>query len=272
MMKNKILIIGVLTLMGAPLFSASLDELVGPDRARALGEAVITEVQLKTPKPVLLPNHGELQRIIEETQADLGSGIFVESLHRYQKPAGAAQPVWSDAERTELYNRALALSTLAGIQYYSTSRKTMRTFYETSQVIDGPNTKRALKDPVFAEPPASLTLYARQKDITFGDNIYQYDYRAGEDALILIQQNLTAMTAFLFPAVGKNKLRSVIAVIDAEDSLLIYVATMAKTASLPGLGERAAPLSGLGERISNSFTSRTEAILKWFTGQADKAF
>jgi hypothetical protein len=54
----------------------------------------------------------------------------------------------------------------------------------------------------------------------------------------------------------------VAAVIDAGDSLLIYIASMAKAASLPGL-------SG---RIGNSFTNRAEAILKWFAGRADRVF
>jgi hypothetical protein len=254
---------GALLLIAPPLFSASLEELVGSERAAALaGKEIITEVQLRNPQALLIPNHTELQRIITETRLELEPGIFVESLYRYQKPAGADLPNWSETERTGLYNRVLDLSTLAGIQYYSASRKAMRTFYETSQVIDSPDTKRPLADPEYAEPPASLTIYVQQKDLTFGDNIYQYNYQAGSDSLILVQRNLTPMNAYLFPAVGKNKLCSIIAIIDAEDSLLIYTATMAKAASLPGLGER----------IGNSFTNRTEAIIKWFSGRADKVF
>jgi hypothetical protein len=70
------------------------------------------------------------------------------------------------------------------------------------------------------------------------------------------------MNVGIIPAVGKDRLRSVAAVIDAGDSLLIYTASMAKAASLPGLGGR----------IGNSFTTRAAAILKWFTGRADRTF
>ena len=49
------------------------------------------------------------------------------------------------------------------------------------------------------------------------------------------------------------------AVIDAGDSLLIYAAAMAKTASVPGMGDR----------IGSSFTNRVKAILKWFVGRAN---
>jgi hypothetical protein len=187
---------------------------------------------------------------------------LVESLYRYEKPAGAEMSGWTEEERVRLYNEAAALSSLAGIQYYSASRKTMRTFYEYSRVIDGPDTKGVLPDPVFSVIPGERRVYARQKDLTFGDNIYRYDYLAAGDSLILVQQNLTAMNAGIIPAVKKNNLRSVVAVIDAGDSLLVYAASMAKALSLPGLGER----------IGNSFTNRTAAMLKWFSGRADKDF
>jgi hypothetical protein len=62
--------------------------------------------------------------------------------------------------------------------------------------------------------------------------------------------------------VGKRKLRSVVAVVDAGDHLLVYAASMAAAASLPGLGER----------IGNSFTNRAAAVLKWFSLRADRAF
>jgi hypothetical protein len=247
---------------GAALSAATLEELVGADRAAALTVAgIITEVQLKKPAPVLVPNHGGLRTILDQSMQNLDPGLFVETLYRYPKPANSGL-LWSDSEKAGLYNGALALSTLSGIQYYSASRKAMRTFYETSRVIDSPDNKRVLADPVYGSPPAALKIFARQKDLTFGDNIYQYEYRTGGDFLLFIQENLTVMNVGIIPAVGKNKLRSLVAVIDAGDSLLIYAASMAKASSLPGLGER----------IGNSFTNRAEAILKWYAGQADKAF
>jgi hypothetical protein len=246
-----------------PVFSASLEELAGAERAAALrrGE-MFTEVQLKNPRPLLLPEHGELRRISSDIQRLLEPGILVETLSLYQKPASAGQAGWSAEEKRSLYNESLALSSLAGIQYYSASRKQMRTFYETSFVIDGPVSKKKIDDPFFAAPPSELTVYTRQKDLTFGDNVYRYEYRAGPDSLIFVQENLTAMNVGIITAVGKNKLRTVVAVIDAGDCLLVYAASMAKAASFPGLGER----------IGNSFTNRAGAILKWFAGRADLAF
>jgi hypothetical protein len=80
--------------------------------------------------------------------------------------------------------------------------------------------------------------------------------------LLFVQENLTLMNAGIIPAVGKNKLRSAVVVIDAGEYLLIYAASMARAASVPGMGRR----------VGASFSTRAEAILKWFFGQADKAF
>ena len=252
----------------APVFSATLEELVGIERAAALrsGDASITEVQLKNPAPLLLPLHGELRRFIADNMGSLGPNILVETLWRYPKPQAGGETSgnagWNETERAGLFNQLMALSTLTGIQYYSASRGTMRTFYESSRVIDGPQSKKNLPDPVYAAPPSALTLYARQKDLTFGDNIYRYDYHTASDAFFFVQENLTALTAGIIPAVGKNKLRTVMAVIDCGDSLLIYAASMAKAASIPGMGER----------IGNSFSNRAQAVLKWFAGRADQVF
>ncbi|GHV43461.1 hypothetical protein AGMMS49546_25120 [Spirochaetia bacterium] len=259
--------IAFLGALGGPLFAAALEELVGADRAATLRAisaegGTIAEVQLKRPAPILVPNHAGVRAILDQNIRSLDPGLFAETLYRYPKPADSGRPLWSAAEKASLYNGALALSTLSGIQYYSASRRAMRTFYETSRVIDSPGAKRVLPDPVYSEPPAALKIYARQKDLTFGDNIYQYEYRAEPDFLLFIQENLTIMNAGIIPAIGKNKLRSLVAVIDAGDCLLIYAVSMAQ----------ASPLPGLGERIGNSFTNRAEAILKWYAGQADRAF
>jgi hypothetical protein len=258
-----VLAAGLLLALAPSVRALTLEELSGPEMAAELRAGkTLSGVQLKSPSPALAPRHPGLRAVLEQNLRELGPGVMAESLTRYEKPAGANRPVWSDAERSALYNNTLALSSLAGIQYYSASRKTMRTFYEYSRVIGSPSSRSEFPAPSYPIPPASLTLYARQRDLTFGDNVYRYQYLAEGDHFIFIQENLTAMNAGIIPAVGKNKLRSLVAVIDAGDSLLVYAASLAKASALPGMGER----------IGNSFTNRAEAILKWFAGRADKAF
>jgi hypothetical protein len=259
-----LILAGALLLAVAPAATAlTLEELTGVDAAAQLraGES-ITQVQLRNPSPALAPRHPEMRAVLDQTLRELGSGILAETLRRFEKPASAARPTWSEEERSALYNKALGLSTLQGIQYYSVSSKGMRTFYDYSRVIDSPDTKKELPDPNYPTPPASISLYARQRDLTFGDNIYRYRYHAEKDHLIFIQENLTAMKVGIITAVDRNKLRSLVAVIDCEDSLLIYAASLARASSFPGLGQR----------IGSSFTNRAQAILDWFDTQAAQAF
>jgi hypothetical protein len=247
-------------------FSDTLSDLTSPALAQKLnsGGGPITEIQLKNPSPVLLPKIDELRRFVGGIQASLDPSVAVETLYLYKKPVSSVSQTgnWTSAQRSDLYNQILALSTLAGIEYYSASRKAMRTFYETSAVIDGPATKNPLPDPVFSQPPPEFTLYARQKDLTFGDNIYRYEFRSPEGIFMFSQENITALNYGIIPAVGKNRLQSVMAVIDCGDFLLLYAVSMAKAASIPGMGDR----------IGNSFANRAEAMLKWFTNRADSVF
>ncbi|MDR0474617.1 MAG: hypothetical protein LBH43_13215 [Treponema sp.] len=258
---------GAAVLLFACLFGAvringlSLEDLVDPVQAAALkkGEKS-SRIQFGSPKPILAPRHEAVLLLIENTRSKLGPGIMAETLQLYAKPDGAA--LWTASQQTAFFNAVAALSSLEGLQYYSASRSAWRTLYETSTVIDGPSTKKAVPDPVYSYLPGELTLYARQKDLTFGDNIYQYDYRTSSDSLIFVQQNLTPMTVGIITAVGKNKLHSVLAVIDAGDFLLVYAISMAKASVLPGIKDK----------IGNSFSNRAEAIMSWFSKQADKVY
>ena len=243
--------------------SLSLEEIISHEQINALlsGEKPVL-AQFKDPQPQLIPQHEFLRGLVDRLRRDLDPSVMVETLHIYEKPEDAKKDAWSAEEESRLYNATLALSTLAGLQYYSASRGAMRTFYETSSVIDGPSTKRSIPDPVYPQPPAQLTLHARQKDTSFGDNIYQYDYYSVPGAVIFVQQNLSALSYGIIPAIGKNKLHSVVAVLDAGNHLLVYMSSMAKAASIPGMKER----------MGNSFANRAEAVFNWFTDQAGKAF
>ena len=225
---------------------------------------LVTEVQTKNPVPRLIPRHEGLVKLMNENMSSLQPTTLVETLYRYQKPSQSAGDAvqWNDAEQLEIFNRLVALSSLAGIQYYSESRKSMRIFYETSRVTGDNAGKIPLSDPDFTSLPKELTLYARQKDLTFGDNVYRYEYHTDTNAIFFIQENLTSMSAGIIPAIGKNKFKTVMAIIDSGDSLVIYAAAMAKTLYVPGMGDH----------IGASFANRAKAILKWFIQQADTIF
>jgi len=248
---------------GPGVFGLNLDDLIGTELAAALiaGDKPVL-AQFKNPRPQLVPQNDVLRKLVESVRQDLGPSVTVETLHIYKKPPEAEASAWSSREAAELFNGLLALSTLEGIQYYSQSHGAMRVLYETSSVIDGLSTKQPLPDPVYSQPEPALTVLARQKDSSFGDNIYQYDYSFAPGVLFFTQMNLTSLTYGIIPAVRKNNLRSVFAVMDTDNYLLIYAVSMAKAASLPGMNSR----------IGDSFANRAHAIFNWFSDRADKAF
>ena len=249
-----IIIVTVTTSKGAFGSSFSPEDLVRGQKAAAslaAGEPV-TEVQTKKPVLKMLPKHDGVQKFVRENKNSLDPNILVETLWLYKKPQALSRSL-SEAERVLLFNKLTALSSLSGIEYYSESRGAMRIFYETSCIIDSPSGKKPLPDPVFLTVPDSLVVYTRQKDLTFGENIYRFNYNTEADAIYFLQENLTTMKYGKVTAIKENNLKTIFAFFDAEDYLLLYVAAMAKTASIPGMSDR----------IGASFTNRTKAVYLW---------
>jgi hypothetical protein len=222
----------------------------------------LVSAQLSNPNPSLMPNHGDIRKSVIGIMDTLKPNILVETLYLYAKPAKSKtdSATWDEKQKITVFNQITALSTLTGIQYYSSSRSAMRTFYEYSSVIDNPTAKKPLSDPVFTRIPASLTVFARQKDLTFGDNIYRYDYLNTVDVILFTQENITSLNYGIIPVIGRNNLRSVMAVVDGGEFILVYAASMAKAASIPGFSDK----------ISSSFTNRAQAVLNWFSGRLNK--
>jgi hypothetical protein len=232
-------------------------------RAELMQGKLLNDVQFGNVNPGLMPNNAELKAIFAENSASIKPSMLVESLYLYKKPASYYKAGWTTEEKAAVLNVLVSISTLAGIEYYSQSRGRMRTFYEKSSVINDPRQKAVQADPVFSadELPPTLTLYARQKDLSFGDNVYRYDYLIGNEAIIFTQKNCNTISYGIVPIAAKEKLCVIAAVIDADEYFLIYAASMTKA---PGF-------SSLKKKAGDSFSSRAEALIKWFTARVGGA-
>jgi hypothetical protein len=249
--------------MPAAAGALSLDALLAPDTQKKLfASKMLTEAHFDAPESTLAPKAGALSAEIARMKAAIEPSVLIESLCFYQKPPRAG--AWTAAEKTRLVNGITALSTLAGIRYYSNSRKQTRVFYETSRVIDGPERRTPLPDPRFSSEnlPSRLSLFAQQKDLTFGDNVYRYDFTIEDNIILISQTNLTTLYYGIMPVLGKEELRSIIALINCDDYILVYMASMADAVSLPGLKNR----------VGRSFASRADAVLGWFVAKADAVY
>ena len=182
------------------------------------------------------------------------AAFFAESLYLYKKknPASA-----SDIAKISATLRSL--SRLQGIQYYSASKKKMRTLYEKSYCVDGVKTKARVADPV-AGSADGLSVYALQKDLTFGEYVYQYSYRQTADSVAFFSQNAEAMSYTVLKLIDPGKLRVSLIVQDLGDYLLVYGLTRADFPAVPAIESR----------LNASFSNREEAIYEWFIREYEK--
>jgi len=242
-------------------YAISLSEIVSGEKLSILlNNSKLINVATGTIQPKLVPEHNLVKNAVKTIQDQLKPTIMVENVYLYRKNPSKTGKSWTETEQLKLFNEIRALSTLKGIEYYSASRKKMRTFYEDSFVIDKPETKHPLPDPIDQILPKETSLFARQKDLTFGDNIYRYDYNTSDNSILFIQTNLTTLSYGILPLVAKENLKSLVCIIDVDEGLLLYAVSFLRSSTVPGVEGK----------IKDSFSNRSEAIYKWFVSKADK--
>jgi len=240
----------------------TLDELVPAENQKILiKEGVIKVFNVDDNKLALVPTGSSITGISEAIDI-FKPTLLVESLFLYPKGSEYAHSMWSDSQQSNIFNVLCSISTLTGIEYYSASRKRMRIFYDKSYVVDGPEGKIPLSDPIVSKAPAKSTLYALQRDLTFGENRYRYDYDIQKHYIRFTQENLTTLHWGFVPLLGKGKLRTTVMVIDLEGYLLVYAISAAKAPLIPGLEGK----------MRDSFSNRADAIYGWFSKKADPIF
>jgi hypothetical protein len=121
-------------------------------------------------------------------------------------------------------------------------------------------------NPAYPSPQPYLNLYTKQKDTTFGDNIYQYTYYADDDSFIVTQQNVDSISYGPIPIVAKNNLRSCVALLDAGAYILVYMVTLGRAS------EAFAAKQYTANYMAISINYRADALFVWFTRRADLSY
>jgi hypothetical protein len=262
---KKIFVLSVFVLLsGSVAFAVPLESLLSGDlisKLRAEGE--LSRNVFGSTELAYTPEWGALLDTLFTNIGEIEPDIVSESLELWKKPAGG-QHDWTAAERTALFNRITAISTLEGLEYFSYRRQKMRTLYADSYVIDNPKDKTEQSDPYFSTPPRDYSMYAYQRDLSFGRNTYFYNYHTENDRFLITLRNETTMAySSIITAVKAGNFRSTITIFDTGDSILIYVATLVKAATLPGF---------LKDHITESINNRSEALVGWFAKKAEEAY
>lgn len=210
--------------------------------------------RIKGAAPIFVPDNAFAREAVSYWTGE-EAPFFSESLYLYKKPESI-----ETADDLAKVSRILrSISRLEGISYYSTSRKQMRILYEKSYAIDNQKTKKRIDDPVSGSADG-VSILTFQKDLTFGECVYQYNYRQNIDTVAFYSCNLEPMSYAFIRVIDPGKLRNSLVVQDLGDYLLVYGITRANFAAIPGLDTK----------INASFSTRMEAVYDWFLKEYER--
>ncbi len=183
---------------------------------------------------------------LESQFNSLSPNIGVESVFFYKTD--------KDISVTEIYNILLSVRTMKGIEYYSASRKKMRTLFTESYVIKSKEDPVPIPDLKVTRPERKITLYVNQKDKTFGRNIYRTDYRSDGKVIWVRMTNETSMKYKFIKMVDPGNISINLFVTKTDGGILFYGITGVKTFSF----------FGLEKAKKESFYNRIKAMYGWF--------
>ncbi|MBP5156414.1 MAG: hypothetical protein K6G18_00530 [Treponema sp.] len=209
----------------------------------------------------LTPNTPLAKKVLSAWPKDLDTpNFFVEELYLAKKD-DFARPGLATIDFAGKILRSF--STLQGIQYYSHRRGKMATLYEEAYTVDpekDPVTGRVAKvgetkghDDTAGSADGKV-LYALLDDSSLGRTVYRVEYVERPDEIWANFVNESALKLGPIKAFAPGKLRMNFVVIDCGEYVAAYLTTQA---AVP-------PLAILEKKIKESFSTRLDAVYKWF--------
>ena len=149
-----------------------------------------------------------------------------------------------------------SVSKMQGMKYYSTTHKKELVLYEKCYMIAGPGDKTKVADQNTGNADGQVS-YCLQDDNSFGVNTYKLSYFQNTDTMLCTFEILDKMGIGPFKAIYPGKMLINVLVIDCGDDLLLYLNTDLDSVKFPGIKGQ----------ITDSMSSRMDAVYKWFTTQ-----
>ena len=150
-------------------------------------------------------------------------------------------------------------SSLEGIQYWSASRKIMRTLYVESYRIDNPKSRNRISDPSTASKLKTLLskpMYLHQKDQTFDAIIFEVHCSITDSAFLMTNNNVTPVRMIGIPVLPENGLRTGFFAAPSPNGILLYFVTSIQSPSVAR------------DRVFESASNKALALLHWFIEKA----
>lgn len=217
------------------------------------GESIT--IPLQSGETTLVPRDAELSAFVSSNLPLEDSRVAIESLRLISMNQDERTPVSID--ELTVYNILRSISRMQGIEYFSERRNRMRVLFEESHAISQPDDMTPVPDPHTGRIADTDIVYARQKDGTFGDHVYEITYRRLSNGLMLDLTNLERLRFGFFPAVSERGMRILIYVTPIQGGVLIYSMALADAPGIPGLAGR----------IAISFENRLNAVVNWLASE-----
>jgi hypothetical protein len=163
------------------------------------------------------------------------------------------------------FNTLRSLSTQEGITYISFRKGNKPALLiEESHVTDRVGGRKELEDPVMDYLPVGDRLIVFQKDTSFKNNYYEYEYHNTRFELFQQVTNKTDMRVLgLIPAVRRDVMNINTSVIFTDKGMLAYSLAVAEN--------QKSVISILGYRVHlpSAFQRRITAVLEWFVDRLE---
>lgn len=173
----------------------------------------------------------------------------------------------SDKEKQlEIFNTMRSISTQEGITYIShRAGNKPKVLIEKSWYLETPKSRSALKDPVSFSVPPTAQYYVYQRDSSFGNNIYQHNYKTSDKEIFVKVVNLETIRVFsIFKAVNKEQLEIAMDTYLLDEGILLTA-----MATIEGRDPQIKVL-GISVDLPSAFSRRTTALGEWFVDQLNK--
>ncbi len=195
--------------------------------------------------------------------ADSDRALRIEALVVLPAPRGSKPAEISALPDTMLIlTRILnSVSTMEGTEYWSASRRRMRTLYAEAYRVESASNRVRQPDPddVPAVPGSSQVFYAFLRDLTFGGNVMKYDVLLGDSFIEMANENVTTVRYYLLPLASPGNMRSGLLVVPCREGLLVHFQSTIDAIDI------------LEKRVFESAGNKSLAVLGWFAEQTAAA-
>lgn len=149
-----------------------------------------------------------------------------------------------------------SVSKMEGMTYYSSTKKKEAVLYEKCYMVDKENSNKKIPDENTGNADGQIS-YCMQDDNSFGVNHYKLFYFQKDNQLLCQFKITDTMGLGPFKAIYPGKMVINILLIDCGEDLLLYLNTDIDSVKFPGIKGQ----------ITDSMTTRMDAIYKWFITQ-----